>query len=212
MRKRKWVLILILCIPIVGMTQNLALKFKHIGVEEGLSQATITGITQDKYGFIWIGTQEGLNRYEGYDFKVFKNDPQDNKTISNSYILSLFKDSNENIWIGTQSGLNRYDYKQEKFVKYSFDIDQEKTSHESINVITESVSNPGILWLGTNHGIIEFNTINNTFTENHYHFHDSIEQRQYLVNTIYESPNESGTLWIGTSDGLIKFDPVKKHL
>ncbi len=213
MRKLKLVLILLWFLPIWGQAQNISIRFQHLSVNEGLSQATITAITQDKYGFIWVGTQDGLNRFEGYDFKTFRNNQQDSNSVSSSYILSLLTDSYKNIWVGTQLGLDRYDYLTEQFIKYPITkSSQSKSSHESINVITESVSKPGILWLGTNHGILEFNTQTFTYSEDHYHFLDTLEQRQYLINDIYESPNEPGILWVGSSDGLFRVNSINKKI
>lgn len=207
MNKLKWVFILLLGFSQWGQAQNPSLKFKHISVKEGLSQATINGLTQDKYGFIWVGTQDGLNRFDGYEFKIFRNDPNNSKSISNSYILSIFKDSRENLWIGTQSGLNQYDYNTERFIKFYFtDNDEKQISHEQINVITESVSKPGILWLGTNHGIIEYDINSKAFTGNQYDFIDPTDHRHYIINTIYESPTEPDILWVGTSDGLFRYN------
>src|SRR5690606_37335574 len=84
-------------------------KFDQIGLEQGLSQSTVYAITQDKYGFMWFGTQDGLNRFDGYSFLIFKNNPDDSNSISNNNIKALLFDSRGALWIGTEGGgLDKY--------------------------------------------------------------------------------------------------------
>jgi len=89
-----------------GQTENI--KFNHIGVADGLSQGTIYSICQDKFGFLWFATENGLNRYDGYTFKVYKHNFRNEFSISSNKVLSLFEDSKKNMWIGTNEGLNYY--------------------------------------------------------------------------------------------------------
>src|SRR3990172_3384294 len=79
-------------------------RFERISVEAGLSQSTVNTIIQDKEGFIWFGTEDGLNRYDGYNFLVYKHNPENRTSISNNFIWSLCEDSDGNIWIGTDGG------------------------------------------------------------------------------------------------------------
>lgn len=81
-------------------------SFKRWGIEDGLSQSTITQIAQDKAGFIWLGTQDGLNRFDGNNFKVYKHKENDTNSLSNNYVISLVCDSSGNVWVGTTNGLN----------------------------------------------------------------------------------------------------------
>ncbi|HUS86944.1 MAG TPA: two-component regulator propeller domain-containing protein [Bacteroidales bacterium] len=207
MGKKLCVSFAVLCLLISARSQNLSLKFQHIGSKEGLSQTTISGIAQDKYGFLWIGTQDGLNKYDGYEFKVFKHEPSNPYSISDSYILSLYRDSKDNIWIGTEIGLNRYDFKTERFIRYNNNADNRSPlEYNSINRITESKSTPGLLWLCTNHGISSFDIITGQFTNWDLHFSDSLQQLHHPKTALYESSNELGILWVGTSNGLFRFD------
>ena len=84
------------------------IRFQQISIEAGLSQSSIDCLLLDSRGFMWFGTQDGLNRYDGYRFEIYKHDPADPDTLSNSYILSIYEDSSGTIWIGTESGLNSY--------------------------------------------------------------------------------------------------------
>ena len=89
------------------------INFKHISLDQGLSQSSIFSIIQDSKGFMWFGTQDGLNKYDGYDFTVFKPDPDIPTSLSHNQISFLYEDRNGMIWIGTTGGgLNRFDPKK----------------------------------------------------------------------------------------------------
>ncbi len=95
--------------------QNSDYYFRNMAVEDGLSQNMVYSILQDKTGFIWFGTLDGLNRYDGLRFKIFKKDNENNRSIGSNKILSLLQDSNEKIWVGTTNGIYIYDPMCEKF-------------------------------------------------------------------------------------------------
>ena len=86
------------------------MRFEHLSLEDGLSQNSVLAMLQDHRGFLWFGTQDGLNRYDGYTFTVFKNDPDDPNSLSLNSILALHEDDDGALWIGTWGGgLNRFD-------------------------------------------------------------------------------------------------------
>jgi len=92
------------------------IKFDQIGLEQGLSQSTVYAITQDKYGFMWFGTDDGLNRYDGYSIKVFKHNSTDPYSIADNTILSLLNDRKGNLWIGLRrGGVDKYIISENKF-------------------------------------------------------------------------------------------------
>src|SRR5215211_5823950 len=98
------------------------LRFDHISIEQGLSQSSVRVILQDSRGFIWFGTEDGLNRYDGYNFKTFKPDPDVSSSLSDRWITSIVEDQDGYLWIGTrQGGLNRYDSRTEEFDHYLHD-------------------------------------------------------------------------------------------
>jgi signal transduction histidine kinase/ligand-binding sensor domain-containing protein/DNA-binding response OmpR family regulator len=128
--KMKAINILILCILMQFFgsfeeniyAQDKILSFENITVDNGLSQNTIRGIVKDKYGFMWFGTWEGVCRYDGYNFKIFRADENDSTALSNNRINYLFKDSNDVIWVTTGDQLNwRYNYETENFTKFTYD-------------------------------------------------------------------------------------------
>jgi signal transduction histidine kinase/ligand-binding sensor domain-containing protein len=92
--------------------------FRRIGTEQGLSQCTVVAMLQDRYGFMWFASQDGLNRYDGYTFTVYKHHPTDSSSLSSSMILSLYEDRTGTLWIGTYNGLNRFDRTRGTFARY----------------------------------------------------------------------------------------------
>ena len=92
--------------------------FDHISNDEGLSGNTVKCIFQDSRGYMWFGTDNGLNRYDGYSIKLYSNDPYDSSTISDSHINKIFEDKSGRMWIGTENGLNLYNRDKETFTRY----------------------------------------------------------------------------------------------
>ncbi len=92
------------------------LKFEHISIEQGLSQSTVFCILQDSKGFMWFGTEDGLDRYDGYSFKVYRHDPDNPNSINDNYVMSIYEDRSGFLWIGTLSGLDRFDRKTERLI------------------------------------------------------------------------------------------------
>ena len=108
--------ILVLFIPLHAQRENI--RFRHLTIEDGLSQNTILCMVQDDMGFMWFGTKGGINKYDGYDFTVYKADIYDTTSLSENNILSICKDHNGILWIGTEDGLNRFDPARNTFTRY----------------------------------------------------------------------------------------------
>jgi signal transduction histidine kinase/ligand-binding sensor domain-containing protein len=142
------------CIRILN-AQNLSdnFKFENISIEKGLSQSTVETIHQDKIGFIWFGTNDGLNRYNGYSFTVYRHDPADEQSISDSYIYDLAEDSAGYIWVGTNNGLNKFNPSTEKFKQYLHSPNTGNTISDKI-IHSIEVDNKNNLWAATlNNGL-----------------------------------------------------------
>src|SRR3989337_4485113 len=90
-----------ICLQVLVNPQTEIAQFDHFNLDDGLSQYTVYCIIQDSKGFLWFGTADGLNRYDGYKFKIFRNDPVDSTSLSANRIYSLYEDSYQNLWIGT---------------------------------------------------------------------------------------------------------------
>jgi ligand-binding sensor domain-containing protein len=108
------VLCCLLLLPLLVNGQLMPLKFKHLTINEGLSQNTVFATLQDHQGFIWIATEDGLNRYNGYDFNIYKHDTTVT-SLSGNQINALFETSDQQLWVGTSDGLNIYDRRKDNF-------------------------------------------------------------------------------------------------
>ena len=100
-------------------SQSYNIDFDRVGIEQGLSQSSVQAIVQDSLGFLWFATQDGLNQYDGYNFKIFKHETNDSLSISDDWISALCIDQAGNLWIGTAGGgLNKYDKNKGLFRQY----------------------------------------------------------------------------------------------
>ena len=179
-------------------------RFTQIGAEDGLSQVTVFDMVQDHKGFIWIATQEGLNRYDGYEFKSFKYDRDDPHSISDSFIETIFLDAKNNLWVGTRHGLNLFDYSKHRFKRFYHDPENANSlSHDYITAITEDLQ--GELWVGTGGGGL--NRIS-ADRKNFKAFKLDAQKDGLIGNFITDlTVDKTGTLWIATgSSRLIPSD------
>ncbi len=145
------IIILLLLLPGFITVASTVTRFDRLSLEHGLSQASVYSIVQDHQGFLWFGTEDGLNRYDGYQFKVFRHNPDDPHSISNNFINTLMIDSVGTLWIGTDVGLNRYYPDTDGFI--SFRHDSASPNSLSNNTVTAIVENsPGEYWIGTDDG------------------------------------------------------------
>ena len=103
-----------------GAPRNL--RFERVSIEHGLSQESVLTILQDRQGFMWFGTQAGLNRYDGYKMTVYRTDPQDPHSLPDSFINASFEDAEGRLWFGTKGGLARFDEAAGTFVRYALAI------------------------------------------------------------------------------------------
>jgi len=129
------------------------IRFRRIGTGNGLSQSNVTCILQDSQGFMWFGTQDGLNRYDGYQFTVYRNDPSDTNTIPNNYIKSILEDKKGIIWVATWGGgLSFYNQKEGRFIPYNRGkLPADRIPDDFINCIVKD--GKGNIWAGTeSHG------------------------------------------------------------
>ena len=107
--------ILAILLAIAASSAGQSYYFRHYQVENGLSNNAVICSIQDKKGFLWFGTKDGLDRFDGYTFKIFRNDPDDERSIGSNFIHALFVDSNDVLWAGTEQGLYQYDATTESF-------------------------------------------------------------------------------------------------
>ncbi|RKZ79416.1 MAG: hypothetical protein DRR19_24975, partial [Candidatus Parabeggiatoa sp. nov. 1] len=201
----KIITLLILIISLSTYAQKPEIKFEHLSRKNGLSQSTVYTILQDSKGFMWFGTQDGLNKYDGYTFTHYRHDPQNPDSLSNSFILSIYEDRTGTLWIGTDGGgLDKYDRHQDKFVHYQNDP-QNPDSLSSDVVLGIYEDSAGILWFSTyDGGLNKFDRQQDKFV--HYR-HDPQNPHSLSSDAVWPIYEDStGTLWVGAdSDGLNKF-------
>src|SRR5688572_4321771 len=131
---------------LAGFSQIQNLKFDHLSVEQGLSQGNVWDIYQDRLGFIWIATEDGLNKYDGYTFTIFRNNPADLFSLSNNNVRCIEEGANGDLWIGTRSGLNRYNVDSNRFDRFiNIEDDRSSLSNNSIECIF--FDSKGRLWI-----------------------------------------------------------------
>ena len=190
-----------------GLAQAPTLKFKHITDEQGLSNTSVTGILQDYRGFMWFGTLDGLNRYDGYKISVYTNNSKDTGSISDNAIRCIYEDSQHRLWIGTDNGLNLFDQTTNKFIRYTHSRSVNTISNNKVNDILEDAAHN--LWVATAGGGLNlFDRVKNTFT----HFVHRANLANSLssdeVNSVCE--DKKGNFWVATNNGLNLFNRKDK--
>ena len=203
MLKYIWTVVNILIFTIIIFPQE-NYVFEHFSIPEGLSNPTVFSVIQDSYGFIWIGTADGLNRYDGYEFKVYKNDPADSMSLpGGGEICAIAEDANGNLWIGGQSFLVLYDRVNDNFKKVTMDFSYYVNPSPLIYSILSDSKNR--VWVTTrNHGVHLINPRNLT-TEYQKLIVDGEEARMNMTFSITEI--HTGEILVpDMAHGILKFN------
>lgn len=188
-------------LPVLG---DPSLTFDHLAPEDGLSQSVVAAIAQDPRGFIWLGTQDGLNRYDGTGFRVFRHDRDDLTSLTNSFVSSLLVDHEGVLWVGTNGGLDRYDPQTESFIHYRNDPNDPNTlGSDAVTTLAED--SEGNLWISTLGGLSRLDAARERFTRFEPNPEDPNTISSTTVNKVYVDHQD--IVWIGTEVGLDRFDP-----
>jgi signal transduction histidine kinase/ligand-binding sensor domain-containing protein len=200
-------LVLLLATLSSAFAQPEQLRFMQITSEEGLSSSLITSIIQDHKGLVWVGTPDGLNRYDGFNFILYKNNPLDPNSLRDNIILTLFEDKNRNLFIGTENGLSLYDRNRDCFRNLMFENSSplKGIACDVAKITEDSASN---LWLATTAGLIYFDRLNNRI-ERYVH---NPENDESLSNDNVQSVfiDKLNRVWVTTRAGLNLFTPESK--
>ncbi|WP_378181281.1 two-component regulator propeller domain-containing protein [Aquimarina sp. SS2-1] len=181
-------------------------KFLHLFTSDGLSQSSVIAIHQDQLGRMWIGTRDGLNKYDGKSFTVFRNIPNDSTSISNNDILSIQEDKEGFIWIGTYNGLNRYDPRSNVFKSYFHSSNKGSLSDNTIWSI--KLMDNGELWFGSSNGLMVYDRSSDSFITIKNDAIDSSSLSNNYVLSIYQDKKQN--IWVGTANGLNKLKSRNK--
>jgi len=196
-----------ICLTKSNYAQQHSVRFVKLGIEDGLSQSSVYSIAQDKKGFLWFATQDGLNRYDGYNFNVFRADISNPNSITNSDLRYIFQDNQGKIWVGTWGGgLSCYDPVTNKFSRY-------KNSPSNANTLSNNFvyaalqTNNDLIWVGTDDGILnELNTKSGNITR---HLIDKNSKYNEITALALDS---KGNIWVGCKSGLFYFDVSQKKV
>lgn len=198
MTKRILTIILFLNVSLVAAAFG-QLSFDHLSVNNGLSQSTVLSICKDSRGYMWFGTRDCLNRYDGKGVRIYRNDPKNPSSISTEdYIYALEEDQQKNLWIGTQNGLNRYIPEKDAFERIIFNPKDPNGISDKI-ILSIQADSKGKIWFGTNQGL---SMLENANTRKFKKIYQKNGLAGNAVYTIFE--DSKGNIWVGTTTGLSK--------
>ncbi len=182
------------------------LLFRRLSIEQGLSQNSVLSIARDRFGFMWFGTESGLNKYDGYNFTVYLPAEGDPTSLSNSWISALLTDRQGDLWVGTENGLNKYVYSSDNFIRYFHDP-ADPNSLSSSRILCLFEDSQGQLWIGTDSGLNRYDSTQNGFIR---YQHDAAASSSLSNNDVRAIAEDShGYLWVGTAGGgLNRLDPL----
>lgn len=173
--------------------QQKSIKFDTYTIEEGLSQSQVTSIVQDNFGYIWLATQDGLNRFDGYNFQIFKNEPNNSNSIPNNYVHDLIKDQGGNLWFGTNRGIASFNSKTGEISKINRNNYPQLKGYIFTHLVFDK---QGLLWaLSEKHGINIIDTKSNKVK-----VLDQINGTS-VFSSIYSDTQSN--IWVGTKYGQI---------
>jgi ligand-binding sensor domain-containing protein/signal transduction histidine kinase/AraC-like DNA-binding protein/AmiR/NasT family two-component response regulator len=196
------VLLTLFLFLIVGFV-SAQLSFDRLSVGSGLSQSTVLSIVKDSRGYIWFGTVDRLNRYNGREFKIYNNNASKSSISSDDYIYTLLEDKQHNLWIGTSNGLNRYIPENDSFERIVFNPKDKNSINDNIT-IAMCTGNKGRIWFGTITGLGMLES-SDSRTFKKFFKQDGLADNQ--VSAVYEDRKRN--VWVGTTGGLTRMSPEK---
>ncbi|MFO7609647.1 MAG: two-component regulator propeller domain-containing protein [Candidatus Krumholzibacteriia bacterium] len=198
-------MILVAALPAAAVED--APRFRRITARDGLSQGVVNEVLQDRIGFIWLATQDGLNRYDGHRIRVYQNDPEDPTSLAGNCVWSLAEDAQGRLWYGTEgSGFGYFDPVAERFVNFRWDPRAE-ASLDAYEVLDVAVDAGGLVWLATSqHGLLRFDPADSSITA---WVHNPDEPGSLRSDEVWSlALDPDGRIWAGTDAGLCRIDPA----
>lgn len=202
MKFRILILFALLLISADLVEKSPVIRFHRLTIHDGLSLSSVYCIFQDSKGFMWFGTEDGLNRFDGKNFRIFRPDPRDKNSLSDRWIEHIYEDSTGIFWFGSRGGLTRFDPKYEQFLQYRFSSDDPNClSNDTITAIIQDPHNK-YLWVGTLKGLnrIDLSTSELIPEDARQGEKTNMSSR---INVIL--PDHEDNMWIGTDNGLFKY-------
>ena len=193
---------------IFAKSEALTLSFRHYKVENGLSENSVFCSIQDSKGFMWFGTKDGLNRFDGQKFVTFHNIPNDKNSIGNNFVRSLYEDKYKTLWVGTEKGIYLYSYSKKTFQYF----DKKTSQHELINMYVNAIAADisGNVWIATTYGLFKYE-ISTGKLKSYRHYSGNINSLQSnFINCV--TCDSKGIVWVGTlSGGLSRYNLQKDN-
>ncbi len=204
MKKSTYIILLVLISSSLN-AQFFRMRFDHLSVTEGLSQSSVRSISQDKNGFMWFATLDGLDKFDGYQIHTYYSGIEDGE-LPDNVITSIYStpDNQQQLWIGTADhGICLYQPLNDNFINYSHNLDSSTLVSNHITCIS---GNSNILWVGTQNGLSKFNQQNNNWTS---FFPDKTSPKSNHITCLLSVNNN---LWIGTKNGLFIYDTINNNI
>lgn len=189
------------CIIHVSILQAQVIDFKHYSIKDGLSQIEIKCIFQDSEGYMWIGTQNGLNKFDGYYFDNIFHDPTDTTSLSSNWIFDITEDSEGNLWFATKEGLNKYDKKERVFYKIKYKNEHSPVTDDYVYAIASDEEN---IYINTppSLSIYNYRTGKLKVYNSKFSYDGILHDLNFPILV-----SQSGIVWVGSDKGLFSFDP-----
>lgn len=190
----------------VFSVENTNFHFRKIQVDEGLSENTIYCILQDSKGFMWFGTKDGLNRYDGSNFRVFRHNEFNPFSIGNNFIRSMVEDKNHLLYIGTDAGLYVMNMISETFTRLALETDEGTRVSTAVNSLF--IDKDGKIWIGSMYqGVFLYDPIKKKLS------HITTKAHSFTQNVIWSIYGDrSGTIWVGSRLGLLRHNKLSQEL
>ncbi|WP_112370733.1 hybrid sensor histidine kinase/response regulator transcription factor [Sinomicrobium soli] len=209
--KLKHIVLLFACLGMVSILSgqkkdHKQLKFKHLSLTEGLSQSSVLCIGQDRKGFLWFGTRDGLNKYDGRTFRTFRHSSQDPASLSHSLVKVIYEDPHAGLWVGTTDGLNKYIPETNTFKRFYFDQGTSGFGDNEIWSIAQADEEH--LWIGSSSGLKKFNTRTGRFED------EMPGTREALFRNPTRALLKTGDnrLWIKTTENIGVYDVSSRRV
>jgi signal transduction histidine kinase/CheY-like chemotaxis protein/ligand-binding sensor domain-containing protein len=201
---RNYIPAVLIVLALITRLSGQDISFRRLSVKHGLSQNTVNSIIKDKDGFMWFGTIDGLNRFDGYRFVIYKNIPGDSTSLRNNGINALYEDSHGNLWVGSNGGgLSLYNREMDCFSHFTETPDSQTISNNGITSITEDVN--GNLWIGTFWGLNFFDQKTKKFKRFYYSASDPNSITHNTISSVVA--DKLGYVWVASKEGgLNRFD------
>jgi ligand-binding sensor domain-containing protein/signal transduction histidine kinase/CheY-like chemotaxis protein len=200
---RGLVALLLLALPLASAAaQRPRVEFERIAQDHGLSNGTVTAMVQDRVGFLWLGTEDGLDRYDGSSFTVYRPVPRDSSSLSDPWITALAVGHDGTLWVGTlHGGVNRYDPRTQRFRHYRNRVgDPQSLSDDHVNTLYET--SDGTLWVGTKSGLDRLDPATGRVQR---YAPDTTDFLGYTRDVLSIADDGAGALWVGMRHGLFRF-------